>query len=75
MIYVAARTPERLSHAAEFGGGAVVLVVPLTSVSGGRPRGVRGSALATLDVSGCRGFLLGVRREPERPRAREGRAA
>ena len=75
MIYVAARAPERLSHAAEFGGGTVVLVVPRASLRGGRPRGVRGSALATLDVSGCRGFLLGIRREPERPRAREGRSA
>ncbi len=75
MIYVAARAPTRLSHAADLGGGTVVLVVPHASLSGGRPRGVRGSALATLDVSGCRGFLLGIRRETERPRARQGRPA
>jgi uncharacterized protein (DUF58 family) len=75
MIYVAARAPARLSHAAELGGGAVVLVVPRSSLKGGRPRDVRGAALATLDVSACRGFLLGIRREPERPRAREARPA
>ncbi|HEY5187413.1 MAG TPA: DUF58 domain-containing protein [Solirubrobacteraceae bacterium] len=71
MIYVAARAPERLSRGAELGGGGVVLVVPRTSLSGGRPQGLRGSAVATLEVSGCRGFLLGARREPKRPQARE----
>jgi hypothetical protein len=32
-------------------------------LSGGRPPGVRGNMLPTLDVSGCRGFSLGMGRE------------
>jgi hypothetical protein len=32
----------------------------------GRPGGMRGRMLATLDVSGCRGFRLGVARERHR---------
>ncbi len=44
-----------------------MLVVPHQQLSGGRPRGMRGRMLATLDVSGCRGFRLGVVRDLQRP--------
>jgi uncharacterized protein (DUF58 family) len=72
MVYVAAHPPERLAAlASESGPGLVILVVPTSGLSDGRPRGVRGSMLATLDVSGCRGFLLGTRRQPERVKATE----
>jgi uncharacterized protein (DUF58 family) len=73
MVYVAARAPERLV-ALNAGGerGTTVLVLPTASLSDGRPRGLRGSALPTLDVAGCRGFVLGARRgverEPRRPK-------
>ncbi|MEO8969487.1 MAG: DUF58 domain-containing protein [Solirubrobacteraceae bacterium] len=71
MIYVAAQAPERLLRGAETGGGRVVLVLPVNGLEGGRPRGVRGLiGPAAFEVSGCRGFVLGGRREPERPRAR-----
>jgi uncharacterized protein (DUF58 family) len=68
MIYVAAGPPERLP--ATMTGpsrGLTVLVVPIPGLSGGRPRGLRGAMLATLEVSGCRGFLLGARRKVDRP--------
>lgn len=72
MVYVAAKPPERLAAlATESGPGLVVLVVPDQTLVGGRPQGIRGPMLPTLDVSGCRGFLLGVRHEPERPKAKE----
>jgi uncharacterized protein (DUF58 family) len=74
MIYVAARPPERLA-ALNGGRGLILLVVPGQCLSDGRPRGVRGPLRATLEVSGCRGFLLGARREPERVKAREVSAA
>jgi uncharacterized protein (DUF58 family) len=45
------------------GGGRALLVVPHQQLAGGRPRGLRGRMLATLDVSGCRGFRLGVARD------------
>jgi uncharacterized protein (DUF58 family) len=70
MIYVAARPPERLA-ALNSGRGLILLVVPRQCLSDGRPRGVRGAMRATLEVSGCRGFLLGARRERERVKARE----
>ncbi len=69
MIYVAAASPGRLPAANGGGRGLTLLVVPVASLSGGRPPGIRGSMLPTLDVSGCRGFLLGVGREVDRPRA------
>ncbi|MEO6857179.1 MAG: DUF58 domain-containing protein [Solirubrobacteraceae bacterium] len=69
MVYVAVRAPERLTAAnAEGAKGSIVLVVPSATVSAGRPRGVRGPARATLEVSGCQGFVLGARRAPERAR-------
>jgi uncharacterized protein (DUF58 family) len=46
--------------------GWSMLVVPLAQLSDGRPRGMRGRMLATLDVSGCRGFRLGASREHRR---------
>jgi len=76
MIYVAPGSPERLAAlTAEGNQGLVVLVVPVESLVGGRPPGVRGSMRATLDVSGCRGFAVGARREPERVRAKQAGAA
>lgn len=71
MIYVAAQAPERLLRGADAGGGRVVLVVPIDGLAAGRPRGVGGPIGApAFEVSQCRGFVLGVRRERERPRAR-----
>ncbi len=76
MIYVAARPPERLAALnGGWGHGLILLVVPLQSLADGRPRGVRAQMRATLEVSGCRGFLLGARREAERVKAREVSAA
>lgn len=72
MIYVAARPPERLNA---LNAGLVLLVVPSQCLSGGRPPGIRASMRATLEVSGCRGFLLGARRERERVKARDASAA
>jgi uncharacterized protein (DUF58 family) len=72
MIYVAARPPERLTALlSALGQGPIVLVVPEQILSDGRPRGVRGPMFATFEVSGCRGFLLGSRRERKRVKARE----
>lgn len=69
MIYVAAAPAPRLAAVLTVpGGGRTVLVVPDAALVGGRPRGLRGAALATLSVSGCRGFLLGVGRDSERTR-------
>lgn len=71
MIYVAAHPAERtIALLANAGRGAIVLVVPVGGLAAGRPPGVRGSMHATLDVSGCRGFVLGARREVERVKAR-----
>jgi uncharacterized protein (DUF58 family) len=67
LVYVAMRAPERLgamSAAGEKGG--LVLVLPTATLSDGRPEGVRGAAQPTLEVSGCRGFVLGARRSAER---------
>jgi uncharacterized protein (DUF58 family) len=76
MIYVAARPPERLAAlGAGSRHGLILLVVPRECLSDGRPHGVRGPLRATLEVSGCRGFLLGARREAERVKAREVSAA
>jgi uncharacterized protein (DUF58 family) len=72
MIYVAADPVERtIALLANAGQGAIVLVVPVDSLVAGRPQGVRGSMRPTLDVSGCRGFVLGARREVERVKAKE----
>jgi uncharacterized protein (DUF58 family) len=69
MIYVAASPASRLGAVLTApGAGATVLVVPEAALVGGRPRGLRGPALATLSVCGCRGFLLGVGRDRERTR-------
>ena len=72
MIYVAARPPERLAALLSSAGqGPIVLVVPQEILADGRPRGVRGPMYATFEVSGCRGFLLGARRDRDRVKARE----
>jgi len=48
-----------------------VLVLPVDGLDGGRPSGVRGLiGPPAFEVSGCRGFVLGGRRQRERPRAR-----
>ncbi len=70
-IYVAAaptaRVAAMLTGAGQGPGLAPsMLVVPHQQLSGGRPLGMRGRMLATLDVSGCRGFRLGVARDLQR---------
>ncbi|MGI8713739.1 MAG: DUF58 domain-containing protein [Solirubrobacteraceae bacterium] len=66
-IYVApAPTPRVTALLTAPGNGLVVLVVPHQQLTSGRPSGARGRMLATLDVSGCRGFRLGAQRD--RPR-------
>lgn len=75
MIYVAVRPPERVAALLSSGQGPVVLVIPQQSLADGRPRGVRGRMYASFEVSGCRGFLLGARRERDRVRARDTSAA
>jgi uncharacterized protein (DUF58 family) len=67
LIYVAASPLDRLTAALSGPGrGLTVLVVPDQGLVGDRPRGVRGRMVATLQVSGCRGFLLGAGRELDR---------
>jgi uncharacterized protein (DUF58 family) len=71
MIYVAAQAPERLLRGGEAGAGGVVLVLPVSGLADGRPQGVHGLiGPAVFEVCACRGFVLGARRERERPRAR-----
>lgn len=71
MIYVAAKPPERMPALAPGReGGLTILVVPSEGLVDGRPPGIRMPMRATLEVSGCRGFLLGARRERERERRR-----
>jgi uncharacterized protein (DUF58 family) len=66
-IYVAAAPTARLATVLTAPGrGLSILVVPVGQLSGGRPRGMRGRMLATLDVSGCRGFRLGAARAHQR---------
>jgi uncharacterized protein (DUF58 family) len=66
-IYVAAAPTARLAAIlAAPGSRLAVLVVPLAQLADGRPRGLRGRMMATLDVSGCRGFRLGAARERQR---------
>jgi uncharacterized protein (DUF58 family) len=68
VIYVTPTPSERLAAAlTSSGGGGAVLVVPHEEIVGGRPRGVRGRVRPALEVSGCRGFALGVSAERERP--------
>jgi uncharacterized protein (DUF58 family) len=63
-IYVAASpTPRVAALLTAPANGPVLLVVPHAGLSSGRPTGVRGRMVATLDVSGCRGFRLGSRRD------------
>jgi uncharacterized protein (DUF58 family) len=63
LVYVAVRAPERLGAMSSAGAkGGLVLVLPTAALNDGRPRGLRGAALPTLEVSGCRGFVLGARR-------------
>ncbi len=63
LIYVAASPGERLAALLTASDrGPTVLVVPDQSLVAGRPRGTRGQVVATLAVSGCRGFALGAGR-------------
>jgi uncharacterized protein (DUF58 family) len=72
LLYVAAEPPERLPVPGRGAGhGLTIVVTPTRGLVEGRPRGLRGALLPTLEVSGCRGFLLGGRREVERPLLRE----
>ncbi len=61
-LRVAAAPDARLGAVRTAPGRLAVLVVPSRASCRRPPRGVRGPMLATLDVSGCRGFALGVRR-------------
>jgi uncharacterized protein (DUF58 family) len=66
-IYVAAAPTARLAAVLTAPGrGLSLLVVPISALADGRPGGMRGRMVATLDVSGCRGFRLGVARERHR---------
>ena len=66
-IYVAAAPTARLGAVLTAPGrGLSLLVVPIAALADGRPGGTRERLLATLDVSGCRGFRLGVARERHR---------
>ena len=66
-IYVAAApTPRVTALLAGPAGGPVIMVVPHPELVNGRPAGVRGRMLPTLDVSGCRGFRLGAARDVTR---------
>ena len=70
LIYVTAAPAERLvAGLIAAAGGPVVLVVPDAELVDGRPRGAPGRMLATLAVSGCRGFAVGARGGSARPRA------
>jgi uncharacterized protein (DUF58 family) len=70
VLYVTPTPSERLAVAlTAAGGGGAVLVVPHGEIVAGRPRGIRGRVRPTLEVSGCRGFTLGVRAEREWPAA------
>jgi uncharacterized protein (DUF58 family) len=71
VIYVTPSPSERIGAAlTSTGSGTAVLVVPDAELVAGRPRGVRGRMRLALEVSGCRGFALGVGAERERPTAR-----
>jgi uncharacterized protein (DUF58 family) len=68
VLYVTPTPSERLAAAlTASGGGGAVLVVPHGEIVGGRPRGVRGRVRPAFEVSGCRGFALGVSAEREWP--------
>jgi uncharacterized protein (DUF58 family) len=68
LIYVAAAPDQRtVSMLNGPGGGQTLLVVPEPALERGLPRGIRGPMLATLSVSGCRGFLLRAGRSIRRP--------
>ncbi len=72
VFYVAAQPLERLpALIAAMTQGMGLLVLPVESLSGGGPRGVRSPDAASLEVAGCRGFVLGARHRATRPRARE----
>jgi uncharacterized protein (DUF58 family) len=69
-IYVAAAPTARVAAMLSApGAGSAVLVVPAEQLSGGRPNGIHGRMLATLDVSGCRGFRLGASRDVRRAKS------
>jgi uncharacterized protein (DUF58 family) len=75
-IYVAAAPTARLAAILTAAGAGparpAMLVVPHEQLTGGRPHGLRGRMLATLDVSGCRGFRLGVARDRPAAEAQSG---
>jgi uncharacterized protein (DUF58 family) len=64
LLYVTATSHERLAAAlaSSAGRGTVLLVVPDSELVDGRPRGAGARAVASLSVSGCRGFALGAPR-------------
>lgn len=68
VIYVAAFPAPRLAALLDgAAGGATVLVAPDRGLVDGRPANVRRAGRAILEVSGCRGFLLGAGRPVQRP--------
>ncbi|MGA2010287.1 MAG: DUF58 domain-containing protein [Solirubrobacteraceae bacterium] len=69
LVYVAASPVNRLTGLlAGAGRGLTVLVVPERTLIDGRPPLVRGPVQAMLEVSGCRGFVLGTGRRSDRAR-------
>jgi uncharacterized protein (DUF58 family) len=75
VFYIAAQPLERL--AAQLAGttrGNATLVVPVENLIDGKLPGLRATAVASFEVSGCRGFVLGARRTNPRVGARAGAA-
>jgi uncharacterized protein (DUF58 family) len=67
VFYVAAQPLDRLpALVAGVTRGAGVLVVPTSCLVNGGLRGARTPSIASFEVAGCRGFLLGARRGPGR---------
>jgi uncharacterized protein (DUF58 family) len=63
VFYVAAQPLERLpAQLASMTRGSATLVVPADSLSDGKLRGMRKTPVASFEVAGCRGFVLGARR-------------
>ncbi len=75
VFYVAAQPFERLAaQLASSTRGSATLVVPLENLTDGKLPGMRAPAVASFEVSGCRGFVLGAGASNSRVSARAGAA-
>ena len=75
VFYVAAQPLERLpAQLASMTRGSATLVVPVESLGDGKLWGMRKTPVASFEVAGCRGFVLGARRANSRVSARAGAA-